>query len=397
MAWRFILALALGALAPAQAGEWVFDAPRDVAGAARTGVFTQLDGAGRRHLAVSGDVLAVVWSDRRAGSYQAWAAFGAGDSDFTAPMRLSTGNEAYAPTVAALGDGRFLFAWEQDGRVWARSGDAQGLGPARMLDDAPSEQPSVAAGGGGAAIAWARREGRFLRLYFSRLQSGDDGWRATDVQPVDREPARDDQLYPSLVSVGDGYVIGWEDRRHGHTRLFTARWQGDGFTAPRPLNEVPPSASATFGRGTGVTRVVLDACGDRVAAVWMDKRDFRSGYDVYAAVSEDGGASFGRNEKVQDVFGDGAPQWRPAVAISPAGTVLAAWDDNRDERSDLWLSLRDADGAWSDDFSPPGAHGPEAQTAPAIAFDDDGRLHLLWVERNANGATALRHLRGRNP
>jgi hypothetical protein len=139
--------------------------------------------------------------------------------------------------------------------------------------------------------------------------------------------------------------------------------------------------------------LVLDGRGDRIASAWMDKRDFQGGYDIYAALSADGGQDFGPNELVQDPFGENQPQWHPAIAVGPQGRVVAVWDDPRDGSPDLWLSWRDVD-AWSDDLAVPGAHGPGAQEHPAIAIDAEGRLHLAWVDRSEEGSR-VRYLSAR--
>jgi hypothetical protein len=230
-----------------------------------------------------------------------------------------------------------------------------------------------------------------MRLYSAPIRVADEGGlELGQARPVDSEPAARDQLYPSVAVTDAGVVIGWEDRRHGHTRLYTAfRPHGGDFGAPQGLNDQPQGPrSVEFGAGSGVTRVALAARGERVAAVWMDKRDYRSGYDVFAALSEDGGRSFGANEMVQDMFGAETPQWRPAVAMSPDGLPLAVWDDTRDDSPDLWMSWREG-GEWSDDVAVAPAYGPGAHTSPAAAFGPDGRLHLLWTSRTEDGLSRL--------
>jgi hypothetical protein len=384
-------------LAATAGAEWRFDAPLLVGEPPRAGLFHQLDGAGRKHVAASDTHVAVTWSDNADGAYQARVAFRAldGEGGFGPALALSSGAEAYQPVVAVLGDGRFLFAWEQDERVWLRSGSAKGLGPARRLDTAESTQPALVADAErGAMVAWVRREDGVLRLQVAALRLAADGaLEPGPALPVDREPARRDQLYPSLALTPAGLVVAWEDRRDGHTRLFTAfRPQGGAFSAPRGLNEQPEGErSVEFGAGYGVTRVALASRGERVVAVWMDKRDYRSGYDVFAALSEDGGRLFDINERVPDMFGDNIPQWRPAVAISPAGRMVTVWDDTRDDSPDLWLSWREDDG-WSENQAVPAAYGPGAHTAPALAFDPHGGLHLLWTSRTPEGISQLRYV-----
>lgn len=388
------LAGALLLASPALA-EWQFGPDLTVGEAPRGGLFHQLEGTARQHLAVNGEgTVAAAWADNADGSYQVRAAFRAHDEpEFGAAQQLSTGREAYQPVVVAVG-GVFLFAWEQDGHVWLRSAGPAGMGPATRIEAMESTEPALAAHPAhGVVAAWARRESGVMRIVSAPVSlGGDGGVRLGEVRPVDAEPAARDQLYPTVAVTDAGVLVGWEDRRHGHTRLYTAfRGHGGAFSAPRLLNDLPTGPrTAEFGAGSGVTRLALAARGDRVAAVWLDKRDYRSGYDVFAALSEDGGASFGPNEMVQDMFGANTPQWRAAVALDPEGLPLAVWDDTRDDTPDLWMSWRE-DGEWSDDQAVAPGYGTGAHTSPAAAFGADGRLHLLWTSRTAEGWSHLRY------
>jgi len=374
---------------PLQA-EWAFADFEAVSGAPQEKLFPHLESAGRGNLAASGEHLVVVWEDNRDGSPQVYAALRRQDRPgFAVPLRLSAGKEAYEPVVIGLGQGRFLAAFEQDGKVVARVFSATATGALITMDDAASAQITLATSNGRIHAAWGRRDGRFLRLVSAPLSVDGMKVRAGSAHAVDLSPAQDEQLYASLAATNKGYAIAWEDRRAGHTRLLTAvSRDGKEWSAPQPLNEIPHGGSAAelgLGRGPGVTRVSLAGDGDAVvAAVWMDKRDFLSGYDIYAGVSTDNGSSFGPNEKAQDAFAAEKPQWHPAVAITPHG-VVAAWDDPRDDTPDIWLSTRHGEKDWSDDFTLPGASGPGHQDNPALLWHD-GRLHLAWVHKGEDGA-----------
>jgi hypothetical protein len=131
-----------------------------------------------------------------------------------------------------------------------------------------------------------------------------------------------------------------------------------------------------------------------VLAVWADKRKYWEGYDIYAA-GYLGNGRFGPNTKVQDEFGDFARQWHAAVAGDINGRVAVAWDDEREENSDIMLSWRE-DGGWSEDLPLPDASGDGQQAHPSIVMDAEGNLHVAWVERaEKDGPTRLRYQFGR--
>jgi len=130
-----------------------------------------------------------------------------------------------------------------------------------------------------------------------------------------------------------------------------------------------------------------------VAAVWLDKREFLGGYDVYVAFAGESDAELGPVATVQDEFGNGYGQWHAGLASDGKGALVAIWDDDRDGSSDVHLSMRTA-GGWSANTPVDGANGPGQDSSPVAAFDIRGRLHIAWVERTSVDApTRLRYLR----
>jgi hypothetical protein len=329
-------------------------------------------------------------------------------SAFKPDVQISGKDDCYEPSIAALGARRFLVAWEEAGRVRARvvawSDATLKLRDPILLGANESLQASVAAQGDSAYAAWAEKDGRFSRIRVARLAVQDLQLRVTHGAPADAAELTDDQLYPSVAPGPRGdVVVAWEDRRKGHTFILQA-YSSDGkqFEPWHQVNEtrnaaVPATTSRTrdLGKGPGAMRAALARLDEkRVGIVWMDKRDFLSGYDIYAAFSDDGGRKFGKNQKAQDSFGDTIAQWHPAIAAGP-GAVAVAWDDERDGTSDVWLTWKEGD-AWADNVAPKDAAGPGAQSDPSIALDEQGNLHLVWIDRQeANGPTRVRYLRGR--
>lgn len=391
MRWLVAL-LALGA--GGVHAQWEFSAPLDVVPGATA--FFHVESAGRRNIAVSGTTVAVAWEDDRDGIPRCHVALKVLDADhFAPPARLSGTGECAEPVVHAVADGAFLAGWEEAGRVRVRRLDARGLGPVRDLAAAPSTQVSLGFHPQtGLFAAWSERRRGDWRIQVAALAP--DG-RVRHVRTVD-DRAAGDQSYPSLAVLdGNRLAVAWEDRRAGHTRLYYAvsRDGGHRFSPPRQLNESEWRGQRLgFGRGTGVMRVALTPWREGVAAVWADKRDFRSGYDVYGAFA-DADLTFGANEKVQDPFGDNIAQWHPAIAGHPDGRVAVAWDDDRDGTPDIWLSWKTAQG-WSEDLAVPGAAGPGVQSDPALTLDAAGNLHLVFLDKpEVNAPSRLRYVFGR--
>ena len=376
------------------AAPWEFGEPVTVA-APKKGVFHHLEAAGRRSIAVSSGTVAITWEDNRDRVPRAYAAFRfPGLQGFT-QLQLSGAHAAYEPAVTSLADGQCLFGWEEGGAVWVRTGGPDGLGAPLRLSHSEASQITLAAGEAGVFAAWAERTGDHTAIHLARLNPDPAGVIPTTMaDAVVTGPPEQDQLYPALVVLRSAIVVAWEDRRAGHTLLLYSRTRdGQKFSSPQILNEQLPRRSQIFGRGTGAARVALTRLdAERAAAVWLDKREFEGGYDVYAALSDRGGAHFGRNEKVQDEFGNNIGQWHATIAGHPDGLLAVAWDDDRDGNPDIWLSWRTANG-WSGDLAVPGGAGSGPDTGPAITLDEDGNLFLVWVaQQSASSPTQLRYL-----
>ena len=383
----------------AQAG-WQFGAPVDVL-EGKPGVFPHLDAANRQGLAWSDAWVALAWEDNRSGTSQCYARFKASaKSSFGQEVRLSA-KPCIEPVIVGLGEGRFAAGWEEDGAVWVAAVQPGKAGAPRKLSQAEAGQISLAYDPrGGLYAAWVEHSGDHLQLHIGKLEVAGDAIRLARSAPVETQAPTEDQAYPALVVNADGSVVAvWEDRRFKHTVMLVAHSRdGEHFSAPYRLIDVHRSLitgpAAKLGAGMGAMRPTVSRCGPVsmadpgdaagpgpcVVTIWLDKRDFLSGYDVYAAFSANGGRAFGRNFKVQDSFGDSIAQWHAAVAANRQGRVVAVWDDDRDGSSDIWLANWTGK-SYSDNVAVPGASGSGAQTDPMVFLDDGGRLHLIWLDQ----------------
>lgn len=367
-----------------------FDDPITVT-KANKGVFHHLESSGRRSLAISNGVVAIVWEDNSSGKARIYVAFKLPDSrSFTKPRLVSDSGPAYEPVIAAFGD-QFVIGWEEHDRIWLRQVSPAKFTAIQHLGKGPSRHLTLVAYPDAQQVlaVWCEKTKRYYQLHYAGIDIHDAQLQITEHGLVDKSPDKTEQQYPSVAVTQRGMVVAWEDRRQGATRIMTAfAPTGKAFGKSSILNDFRWSRMQRFGRGTGAMRVILSARIDgRVVATWLDKRDFEGGYDVYAAVSEDGGRSFGKDELVQDPLGENTPQWHPTVAVSDSGVVIVAWDDTRDGTPDIWYSLKQKQG-WSDDEIWPGGSGAGAQTLPVLLFDQNS-LHLVWLERQGQASSIL--------
>lgn len=384
------LALAFLALPALAQSQWTFSPALEVA--AGKGVFHHLEASGRQALAVSAGHVAIVWEDDRGGAPRCFLAVKAPGQTGFREQSFGRG-ECFAPGISALGDGRFGVIWEDEAGVGAalvRDGVA---GPAAILSGKGGQGALAWHPALGLMAAWIAPEGRWQRLWVGRLGLEGAALRPAAPRALDPQPPKDDQMYPALAATASGFVLAWEDRRLGHTVIFASRsTDGQNWSPPARVsqNATGKAQGTDLGRGTGAMRPVLAGLGAEAAVVWLDKRDFLSGYDVYAALP-----GSGKNTKVQDSFGDAIAQWHPAAAGNVRGGLVVAWDDDRDGTPDIWLSRLLPDGGFSENTAPLPAAGPGSQTDPVLALETNGDLHLAWVERDAEGRSSLRYSLGR--
>lgn len=384
-------ALLLALLASPAHAAWEWSAPLTVNSVRGAAIFPHLESANRRGVAVSGDTVAVVWEDNRDGSPQCYLATKpAVAAAFQPEIRLSQG-DCYEPVIVALGEGSFVAAWEEAGRAHARRLPD---GAVLKLSDTEAAQVTLAAAGERIYAAWAEQAGRFRRIVVARLALEGDALSVKTKRPVEAKNPVDEQGWPALAIKRDGSVtVAWEDRRNRHTvpMVSTSR-DGLRFAPPARLTDQESGSTDGLGAGIGAMRPTLTTWGETgIAATWLDKRDFLSGYDVYAAL--DGGTHrFGKNIQVQDSFGDNMVQWHATVVGDAGGRLLALWDDARDGTPDVWLSEWDGK-AFGDDVAVPAASGPGAQSDPVATLDAAGSLHVVWLDHDEAAGTRIRYAR----
>ncbi len=396
LSWILLLACCSSVFA---ADRWQFGSKIAVGAAPATGVFHHLEGAGRKHIAVSAGRVAIVWEDNSSGDPQVYLALKQpGQSQFSPPILVSAGAEAYEPAIAAGKDG-FVLAYEQDTQVYVRAWTEAGLSAPQVISAAgmAAGHATVAALDQQAIVAWREQQQRSYRLRVAGLDLSAGQISLRSLVSVEDEWLKTPVLMPSVTLQLGIVSIAWEDRRAGHTRLLTSMANALDleFSAPGNLNEFYSNRNE-YDKGNGVTRVALAPFAeDEVVAAWMDKRRGGNGYGIFAALGFDSGASYGPNEKVHGAEGDELPHYNPAVAGNAAGDFIVVWDDFRNGDLDIWLSSYTDDGEWSKDFSPAVASGQGEQSHASVTIDNDGGLHLVWVDRADNLApTRLWYSRG---
>jgi len=132
--------------------------------------------------------------------------------------------------------------------------------------------------------------------------------------------------------------------------------------------------------GRSNAHLSLAADGRRVAAAWIASSD--AGGDIFTAVSEDGGRSFGTPVRVNDVAGDaGGNGEQPPRVVLKDGAIGVVWVSKRQGVSGI-RATRSTDGGRTfpaaRTISPDGVTGARGWESAAI--DDAGVMHAAWLD-----------------
>lgn len=338
-------------------------APRDVGEVPAAPGLRQLSHAtwsGFPDLARVGDRVHAVWQERQVAEYTVVTARSEdGGRTWSTPVPLSTSGDARHPAVAAEGE-RVTVAWERHdpGRL---GGD---LVVATSWDGgATFDPPEVVAEGNTRGAALAAADG-VDHLVWS-AQSGEDPWTIHHARRT---------------------ADGWSD-----PVALSSAVAVDGPTAtyavpPRTIRHVPASVDPDVAVRDG-----------RVLVAWEDDRDdptpLRSGtpddWAIFAAVSSDGGASFGPDARVSPRHlardeptpegVEGSPARNVDTAVLPDGTLVVAYQDPFPTgRANLHLQ-RSADGtAWD---APITIAPPSDERSYRTVLTVDGHsLRAVWQQ-----------------
>ncbi len=242
---------------------------------------------------------------------------------------------------------------------------------------------------GGLAVAWVdqRRKEVLLQVL------GTDG-RAR-AAPVDVSRSPDTFSWMPRIATGgpDTLHVLWQEiifsgGSHGGEILYARSLDG-GRSFSEPANLSRSRGGDGKGRldrdtwSNGSLDLAVDADG-KVYAAWTD-------YDgaLWLARSRDGGRNFTPPQRIAG--DDKRPTRGPALALG-SDKVWLAWTVGEDPDADIRVSSLRDDGA---SFSPPVLVGAGAARAdaPRLAFDGDGRLHLVYMEQAGKQPAAIRHVR----
>ena len=346
----------------------------------------------------------VAWMDNREGAYHIYFSLSTdGGTTWSGPERVdnaSQGDNCRFPSIAIDGDGNWHCAWEDDreyvfnvycSRRIACSGRRGWIKNHAVNSEGSPPDPSyhmrpclTAASTGLLGIAWTDwREGPLYQVYFSASTDGGTSW-SENVRVSDRmgsrpvagqatvildynDPQRiycafNDWRQPGAFRYPDVYFSmssdggkSWSEniRVNDITDYFQQvahrtigvdgngtiyiEWMSNDFSGPTEARvSSSEDGGLTFTRGVRVNDVA-QGIGTypslyvlphgMMASTWMDYRNGE--WDVYFACSEDGGNSWLEPDVRVDDDKSGNAAYNPVVSLTPAGDACVVWQDYR--------------------------------------------------------------------
>jgi hypothetical protein len=193
--------------------------------------------------------------------------------------------------------------------------------------------------------AWlaAQNDGAAIHImWLSSIAGGNQYWRSVDGGKTYQDP----QLFAttvtgagqgSFVDVGPAHEVYASWANGNDVTLVRSTDEGKTWDAPRAvLTMTAPKLTDALSdrdRREGFPALATDKFADSPFAgsvyfTWTDGRDKGDGANIYFAASHDGGDTFGEPVRIDD-DATGAPQYMPAISVSPGGVIDVTWLDQR--------------------------------------------------------------------
>ncbi len=306
-------------------------------------------------IAVAGRSVFVAWADGRSGAFDIFLSTSpdAGRSFQTPELRLDTDAAGAAhsasPQLALNRRGGVFVVWSDRrarrnairGNVSRESGRPGSWLTSDLSVDGDQTKnaysPSIAALADLVAIAWHARASDLdpADIYSATMTSSiADGFSRPVRVDTDVGGVGNSSFVRLVVDDSKRLQAVWRDDRSGYFDIFASRSLDAGATWSELETRLDRGGS-----GTHSDSPELSVAGSRVAVVWPDLRGSTPetpAEDVYVAFSDDGGASFSEERRVDDEASQGARSVFPVVALDAAKQAHVFWEDWRAGNSDIY-------------------------------------------------------------
>ncbi|MCA9634313.1 MAG: putative metal-binding motif-containing protein, partial [Myxococcales bacterium] len=269
----------------------------------------------------TGAVYATVWEDRRDADYEIYFnRFDPGGNKLGPDVRVSDA-AGFSLNPALIWNGsQYIVMWQEErasvfalvGRVLDSEGKAVSEVNQFTLPTEIAESPRIAEGERRLGVAFNMNQGIGQEIGF--LTIGADLAESSATRPSSLDA---DAVDPSLVWLGDRFVVAWEKR---DVTPGDAIW---GALVDEDGNVLRPATPLTSGASFARSHAMIPL-GDRFLLVWADDHD--GNYELYSKMLSNDLEELTGRERI--TF-DGSDSVGPIASFGPNGDVGVLFDDRR--------------------------------------------------------------------
>ena len=280
-------------------------------------------------VAMSGDNAVITWEERISGNNETFAAMSMDSGATFGPgFNVSdTDTRSIRQQVAMSGDNAVII-WQEvfpgNNEIFAAMSMDSGatFGPGFNVSDTDmgSFDPQVAMSGDNVVITWRERLGNFEIFAAMSMDSGATFGPGFNVSDTDTT-----SFFPQIAMSGDNVVITWTEGIPASNEIFAARSMDGGATFG------PSFSVSNTGTSSGFPQVAIS--GDNAVITWQE--DFSGNNEIFAAMSMDGGATFG---PIFNVSNTGTDSFFPQVAISGDNAVIT-WQEDFSGNNEIFAAM----------------------------------------------------------
>jgi len=252
--------------------------------------------------------------------------------------------------------------------------------------------PRVAARGARVYVVWHEASAGLDNVYLAVSRDRGETF-APPVRVSDHPPGTVAEMNPAIAARGRRVLVTWQEFAAGRNddagRIELARFDTRG-------TKLGPDVRVDDHDGVGKWVPAIALVGNDPLVAWVDERDTGFAGEpvehIYVARGHGGGATFDPAVRIDAGATDPLAahldnKWGPALATL-GNTAYAAWADFRNYNWDIFLARSDDGGAtWGtnvrvDDF-------PDLERLderPSLAVDRRGPLHVVWTDLRAREA-----------
>jgi len=268
---------------------------------------------------------------------------------WTTNMPLTTdtqsSNQCHCGIVADT-QGNLYTAWQDfrngDADIYFSYSDNKGKSwyPAIKINDDESDafqdSASVTVGSNGLIyVAWQDNRSGDANIYFSQSEDMGQTWTPNIIINDDDDGQISFEDSPKLATDNTGKIyLAWRSYADSQFEIYFAHADGgDGWSESVKLNARPVQTDPDSTVRDNPS-LAIDNQGN-VYVIWQDYRHGNA--DIYFAISNDGGSTWGTNLMVNDDEGQ-AKQSNPHLVVDNSGMVHAVWEDYRNGESDIYMA-----------------------------------------------------------